>query len=209
MYHLLSASKRFPVDTFHFHGSYGKFGRLVMLYVSNECKLVLSLLCPKLQRMRGVGWICRSWIRRNITIRPQSHSLPLVGKNLRLDLLSAMLGLHGMHRLINVAQRGLLEIIMVYLCSTVEELFLVCSLHSKRICSIMWSLEALRDLHTTKVTLEVSSAEAWKAFISPERFPNVSYVLSRLCRIANDFEHFQLLLSPRGINSAALSTGPA
>nr|VDD36510.1 unnamed protein product [Brassica oleracea] len=71
--------------------------------------------------------------------------------------------------------------------------------------SIMWSLEALRDLHTTKVIHEVSFAEAWKAFISPEKFPNVSYVLSRLRIIANDFEHFQLLLSPPGINSAALS----
>ncbi|KAL0838037.1 hypothetical protein Bca101_089927 [Brassica carinata] len=69
----------------------------------------------------------------------------------------------------------------------------------------MWSLEALRDLHITKVILEVSSVEAWKALISPEKFPNVSYVLSRLRRIANDFEHFQVLLSPPDINSVALS----
>ncbi|CAN6990298.1 unnamed protein product [Brassica rapa subsp. trilocularis] len=69
----------------------------------------------------------------------------------------------------------------------------------------MWSLEALRDLHITKVILEVSSAEAWQALISPEKFPNVSDALSRLRRIANDFEHFQVVRSPPGINSVALS----
>ncbi|KAH0886958.1 hypothetical protein HID58_063054 [Brassica napus] len=71
--------------------------------------------------------------------------------------------------------------------------------------SIMWSLEALRDLHITKVILEVSSAEAWQALISPEKFPNVSDALSRLRRIANDFEHFQVVRSLPGINSVALS----
>ncbi|KAG2323092.1 hypothetical protein Bca52824_016305 [Brassica carinata] len=66
-------------------------------------------------------------------------------------------------------------------------------------------MEALHDLHVTKVILEVSSVEAWKALLSPETFPNVSYVLSRMRRIANEFDQFQVLLAPSSSNSIALA----
>ncbi|KAG5392399.1 hypothetical protein IGI04_022362 [Brassica rapa subsp. trilocularis] len=56
-----------------------------------------------------------------------------------------------------------------------------------------------------EVILEWSSIEAWKALTSPACFPNVSYGLSRLLRKANEFEQFQVLLTPPGINSIALS----
>ncbi|CAN6879396.1 unnamed protein product, partial [Brassica oleracea] len=65
-----------------------------------------------------------------------------------------------------------------------------------------------QDLHITRVILELSSVEAWKALTSPACFPNVSYRLSRLLRKANEFEQFQqfqVLLTPPGINSIALS----
>lgn len=56
-----------------------------------------------------------------------------------------------------------------------------------------------------EVILEWASIEAWKALTSPACFPNVSYGLSRLLRKANEFEQFQVLLTPPGINSIALS----
>ncbi|CAF1926145.1 unnamed protein product, partial [Brassica napus] len=62
-----------------------------------------------------------------------------------------------------------------------------------------------QDLHITRVILELSSVEAWKALTSPACFPNVSYRVSRLLRKANEFEQFQVLLTPPGINSIALS----
>ena len=80
----------------------------------------------------------------------------------------------------------------------------VCTAFEGGLSSLLWTSEALRDLHFKSVIIEISSPLVWEAINAPRLFPNIHFLLSKILRSLYQFDHCQVMLVSEGVNSIAL-----